>query len=144
MKKMVFVVLSVLVSGSAFADLSNTTDYSVCSRPGNYTLDGNWKVDMAQGGFKMTAYFQFNQDTLNLTNVCTLNGQTAQAKVSTPIMVMGNHIETMGSGQDNENSNGTNCNVSVHPDSMDYSFQGSCLVLSQPGNPQQMILVPAN
>lgn len=105
-----------------------------------YPVEGTWGMQFQQNGITFDTTFAIHNNSITVTNVCTMNGESASAHVTSPASYDASTITVLTAQQDQESNNGVNCDVSSTPDTMNYKVQGNSLTLSKPGNPQQFIL----
>ena len=126
MKNVLALVATLMISGMAAAQST--------------AIEGNWGTQMSQNGISFVMTFTINHDSVTLTNVCTLNGKSVTAHVTVPASYDDSTLTIMAPGQDEESSNGVNCNVSAQADSMNYSIQGNLLTFTHEGSDQSFVL----
>ncbi len=128
--------------------LQNVTDYSVCDAGNATSVQGDWKIDQASEHFFLSATFRIQNGSVTLTNVCSTLNHSLTARVTSSARISSSSIEVLEAKNDNEKISGHDfnlaCDAALQPMRMNYSFQGSCLVLSQPGSAETMTLIPAH
>ena len=83
---------------------------------------------------------------VTMSNECSLQGRSLTARVSVPARCDHRTIEVLSRDSDrrsiSEPGFKMNCDVSVKPSRMDYAFKGRCLILTQPGAKDRLVLFP--
>ncbi|MGZ5278629.1 MAG: hypothetical protein ACXWC9_01725 [Pseudobdellovibrionaceae bacterium] len=126
----------------------NTTPYTDCDR-GTPTEDirGTWWQSFEQNGMQFRMVFEFDDNSVRLTNECSINDRSLQASVVSAATYTENKISVLQSDSDEksirEEKFKMNCSVSISPDQVEYSFKGSCLVLKSKNAKDPMTFVPA-
>lgn len=131
---------------TAFANattMGDMTDYSPCYGPTTAaSIEGNWQMVYAQGPLSYTMVFQIRQGMLRVSNECSMSGRSVTASAAVPAFYNATTLATQGSASDQQSRGGIDCSVSIEPSSMNYSFQGRCLVFTAPNEPTRLMLVP--
>lgn len=130
------------------APITNDTDYSLCgSANSNRTnIEGGWKLSQSQGDFKFTVMLEFSNGRLLLQNTCSYYGRTLRAEVTAFADYGQGILEVLSSARDekrmDDNGFKMTCDVDVQPMRLNYEFKGRCLVLTQSGNSEKLVLAP--
>ncbi len=103
-------------------------------------IEGNWGMHQSQGPFNFDINFAIQNNTITVTNVCTFQGKTAAAHVSSPAQYDDQTITVTEHAEDHESKDGVNCDISLTPDRMNYQVEGSSLILSHDGSSDQIQL----
>jgi hypothetical protein len=103
-------------------------------------LEGNWGMQQQQNGFVFDMTISIQSDSVTLTNVCSFQGRTATARVTTPAQYDDHTFTVLTGAHDEESNDGLNCNADLSPDTMNYVVQGNTLIFSKDGQPGQMVL----
>lgn len=103
-------------------------------------VEGSWGMQQEANGFTFDMTFTIQNNTVSITNVCSFEGHTASAHVSSPAQYDDRTITTLANADDQESRDGVNCNVSIKPDRMSYQVVGSTLILSHDGSAEQVVL----
>lgn len=129
MKKAMCLIATLMMSGLSIAQAA-------------FPIEGNWGTTLSQGGMQFDMTFTIQNNTITLTNVCSMNGQFATARVSSPAAYDASSITIFNSGSDDQNSAdySVHCNVSIQPERLNYVVQGNLLIFSQNGSPQTFAL----
>jgi hypothetical protein len=108
--------------------------------PAARPVEGSWGMQQAANGFTFDMTFTIENNVVSITNLCSFQGHSATAHVSSPAQIDDRTITTIASADDQESRDGVNCNVSIKPDRMNYQVAGSQLILSHDGSPEQIVL----
>lgn len=121
MKKVVLIAITVFASAIAQA--------------AGFPIEGDWGTQMSNNGIQFDMTFSIHNNQLTLTNVCSTNGQSSTAHVTSPVTYDAATLTVLQNQQDDENGGGVDCNVSVQAAQMHYMVQGNLLTFSLPGQP---------
>ena len=108
----------------------------------SYAIEGTWGTQQSQNNIVFDMTFSIHNNTLTVTNDCTMNGQSATARVTSAATYTDSTFTILAAAPDQE-SNPTqtvNCNVSVQPDTMNYSVNGNQLIFTHDGSDQSFAL----
>ncbi len=100
-------------------------------------IEGNWGAQQQAGG--MT--FDISTTSVTVTNVCSVNGQTATAQVTSQSSYTDTTMTVLEAKQDQKSMNGLNCNAETQPATMGYTIQGNQLILSQEGSADTFVWI---
>jgi hypothetical protein len=115
------------------------TGFSV-AQGASLPVEGTWGIVLSDNGITFDMTVKLENQTMTTRNVCTLAGRSLVASVTVPANYDGTTITVLAHGEHNVSENGMNCNVSVQPDRMNYVVNGSSLVLTHDGRPDQFVL----
>lgn len=102
-------------------------------------IEGAWGTRFGDSTFSIDVTFEISKNSLRMTNVCSVNGQSASVQVVVPSSYTDTTISFLESREASVSSP-VECNVSVDAGSVNYSVQGNQLVLSQSGSPDPLVL----
>lgn len=105
-----------------------------------FPIEGSWGMVQSQGALTFDMTITVRDNSVTLTNVCSLQGRSAQAQAKAPATYDQSSLTILAPAENHQSANGVNCDVSVSPSRMNYVVQGNNLILSQPGSPQQLVL----
>ncbi len=151
MKFVIIALLALTVKANAAqtdAVVVNVTDYNACGSytPANQDIEGAWQMSQTQGEFSFTGTLDFNHGTLIASNQCSFRGRSLTAQIQGPASYGNGRLNVNYSAnrteEINENGFHLDCSVSMQPMSLNYTFRGRCLVLTQPGSNQEIVMVP--
>jgi hypothetical protein len=129
------------------ANAKDLTDYGQCnSGPSANRIAGSWQQTFQIGEITFVATIDVGSGQTTITNDCMMAGRTLRASTSSPSSYTSSQLTVFTNNQDHEEINETdfhmNCDVSIKPMAVSYSFQGSCLVMTDPSTSQKMIWLP--
>jgi hypothetical protein len=149
MKFVIMTLLALSFQANAQTEtVVNVTDYNACGSytPGNQDIEGSWQMTQTQGEFSFTGILDFNHGTLTAINECSFRGRSLRAQIQGPASYGNGRINVNYSAnrteEINENGFHLDCSVSMQPTALNYSFRGRCLVLTQAGSNQEIVMVP--
>lgn len=125
----------------------NKTDYSMCGNQlARSNPTGSWQMQLQSGEVTMFVKLEITDHQLRASNTCFLGDLKAVAQgtstswFDTQKITTTQDIEATQQSRDTENE--LNCSISLPAMSLNYSFDGGCLVLASPGEEPKK-LVPA-
>jgi hypothetical protein len=126
----------------------DTTPYSECDR-GTPTsrIQGVWAQSFEQNGFNFEFYLDFSDDSVRVTNVCNYKGHTLTASVDSAANFSYHSVSVLETSQDEQHIEEAgfkmNCNVNIQPMRFQYTFKGSCLVLTKEKSNETLTFIRA-
>jgi hypothetical protein len=128
------------------AKAENKTDYGICgSAHGVHRLEGSWQL--TQQDFRFTMTLDIYRDSVTLRNDCEFRGHEVSVETSAASYYDMTTLSVLSANQAHNEINeaGVNmdCDVSIKPMRVRYSFRGRCLVMSSPNSTEDLVMVPA-
>jgi hypothetical protein len=102
-------------------------------------VEGTWGTSFHNNGFDFDMSFTLQNQSITTTNTCSFRGQTLSVSVNVPARYDGSSIQVLGNAQNSVSENGLNCNVSVEADTMNYKIIQNTIVLSRPGQAEEIV-----
>src|SRR5665213_1377172 len=96
------------------------------------SLIGSWVTTFQSPEMILDMSFTFDGTMLTVSNTCDFQGEKVTATVQVPYNDGASGFTTLGSANRTEDVGGLQCTVSVRPQSVSYSFVGSCVVVHDP------------
>lgn len=118
------------------------TDKSQCGIGTATSIEGTWSFTLASGPAQVKSIWAISRSSVTVTNQCSVNGQSAQAKATASSSYTSNQLNILGSDYDSSPIAGTTCPSRLAPETVTYQFTGSCLQINESGT--IMTLVPEN
>lgn len=114
----------------------------VSSAQAAFPIEGSWGTQMDNNGVHFDLTFTFANNAVTLVNVCSVNGKSLKARVSSPAVYDASSVTIFNPSDDSEHApdGSMNCEASVQGGRMNYQVQGNLLILSQDGSSQQFAL----
>ena len=111
--------------------------------PSARTLAGDWTTENTRDGIKYVYDFHFTSNRLDYSLTCSYGvGPRVTAAVSSRMNTTDKSISILDSDERVETIIGKECRATLRPFSMQYTFAGHCLVLTNGGS--QLVLTPSN
>lgn len=125
----------------------NETDYSVCGvTTAPHTIEGRWQIIRSQGDFRLTTTMIIQNSNIQVFNDCELLGTKLRARASAPAYYDNATFQVLQPASDSQRIDHDNfhmsCDVSLEAKKINYSFDGNCLVFTQSGQSERMVLAP--
>jgi hypothetical protein len=135
-------------NGSGVGKSTNdVTDYSQCNQgPTATQIEGTWHQSFQQSDLLQNIVINIGSNGVELSNECSLNGRSLIASVYSPSYHDSFSFQVTGHDEATQKIDEPGfhmeCHASVQPYRVNYTFRGSCLVMSDPNSGQKMVMLP--
>lgn len=118
--------------------VEDVTDYSICNGNASGNINGSWVNRFKQGDVTITKVLKIGDSKMVLTTECAVRGTSLTLEVSSWITYLNNAITIQSSPFERhkieKNDYDMTCESAINGGTVNYSFKGRCLVLTNPEN----------
>ncbi|MFM6930048.1 MAG: hypothetical protein ACKOX6_16370 [Bdellovibrio sp.] len=137
--------------GQGGADtMVNQTDYTAC-QPGSaspVTPVGLWRAVYAQSNYSFVRTYNIGNNFFQLTHDCNFNGAKVSTSAGAGASIYFGKIAVLGDQRTEKSVTREGykltCQAEVVGGSLNYHYQGACLVLTDENNTNGLMLVPVS